>query len=138
MRRNLMIFTKKSSRFLYKNSNEFSVVICFWKSINSMTIFSSIYYGPKKMLQWTLLSESDINQQSVCLGNIKAMFVKTFDDFYDVILEVNSQKFFIRVSRVFDQIVEFEILAIKWFVEVSRRIVEMIKSLVDHLFCRLD
>jgi hypothetical protein len=103
-----------------------------------MTIFSSIYYGPKKMLQWTLLSESDINQQSVCLGNIKAMFVKTFDDFYDVILEVNSQKFFIRVSRVFDQIVEFEILAIKWFVEVSRRIVEMIKSLVDHLFCRLD
>lgn len=89
------------------------------------------------MLQWTLLNETDINQQSVCLGNIKAMFVKTLDDYYDVVLEVNSQKFFIRVSRVFEQIVEFEILAIKWFVEVSRKIVEIIKSLVDHLFYRL-
>jgi hypothetical protein len=54
-----------------------------------------------------------MNQQTVCLGNIKAMFVNTLDDFYDVILEVNSHKFFVRVSRVFDQIVEFEILAIK-------------------------
>jgi|GEM_PF-6431885 len=54
-----------------------------------------------------------MNQQFVSLGNIKAMFTKTFDDFYDVILEVNSQKFFIRVSRVFDQIMDFEILAIK-------------------------
>ena len=90
------------------------------------------------MLQWTLLSQSDINQQSVCFGNIKAMFIKTFDDFYDVILEVNSQKFFIKVSRVFDQIVEFEILAVKWFVELSKKIVEIIRSLIDHLFCRLD
>ena len=90
------------------------------------------------MLQWTLLSEFDMNQQTVCLDNIRAMFVKTVDDFYDVILEVNSQKIFVRVSRVFDQIVDFEILAVKWFLEVSRRIVELIKSLVDHLFCRLS
>ena len=90
------------------------------------------------MLQWTLLSEIDINQQTVCLGNIKAMFVNTLDNFYDVVLEVNSHKFFIRVSRVFDQIVEFEILAMKWFVEVSRKIVDLIKSLVDHLFYRLS
>lgn len=89
------------------------------------------------MLQWTLFTQSDINQQSVCLGNIKAMFVNTFDDFYEVVLEVNSHKFFIKVSRIFDQIVEFEILAVKWFLEVSRKIVEMIKSLIDHLFCRL-
>jgi len=102
-----------------------------------MTIISSIYYDTKEMTQWTLLNECDINQQSVCLGNIKAMFVKTFDDFYDVVLEINSQKFFIKVSRAFDQIIEFEILAVKWFVEVSRRIIEMIRSLVDHLFCRL-
>jgi hypothetical protein len=53
-------------------------------------------------------------------------------------LEVNSHKFFVRVSRVFDQIVEFEILAIKWFVEVSRKIVDLIKSLIDHLFYRLS
>ncbi len=132
-----MILTKKSSRFFYKNSNEFSVVICFKKSIKSLTVFSSVYYSTKKMLQWTLFTQSDINQQSVCLGNIKVMFVNTFDDFYEVVLEVNSHKFFIKVSRIFDQIVEFEILAVKWFLEVSRKIVEMIKSLIDHLFCRL-
>ncbi|MFZ2150587.1 MAG: hypothetical protein WAZ12_03195 [Candidatus Absconditicoccaceae bacterium] len=90
------------------------------------------------MLQGTLLSEIDINQQTVCLGNIKAMFINTLDNFYDVVLEVNSHKFFIRVSRVFDQIVEFEILAMKGFVEVSRKIVDLIKSLVDHLFYRLS
>lgn len=101
-------------------------------------MYSSIYYDPKKMLQWTLLSEFDMNQQTVCLGNIKAMFTKTVDDFYDVVLEVNSQKFFVRVSRVFEQIVDFEILAVKGFLEVSRKIVELIKSLIDHLFCRLS
>jgi hypothetical protein len=41
------------------------------------------------------------------------MFIKTFDDFYDVVLEINSQKFFIKVSRAFDQIMEFEILSVK-------------------------
>ncbi len=66
------------------------------------------------------------------------MFSEAVDGFYDVVLEINSQKFLIRLSRVCDQIVEFEILAIKWFVELSKRIIEIIKSLIDHLFCRLD
>lgn len=90
------------------------------------------------MIQLALLNQSNINQHSVCLGNIKAMFSEAVDGFYDVVLEINSQKFLIRLSRVYDQIVEFEILAIKWFVELSKRIIEIIKSLVDHLFCRLD
>lgn len=90
------------------------------------------------MYQWVLLSEFDVNNQVVCLNNVKAIFQKSFDGLYDVVLEISSNKFFIKVSRVFDKIVDFEILAVKWFMEISRKVIDILRGLVDHLFCRID
>lgn len=90
------------------------------------------------MYQWVLLSELDVNKQVMCLNNVKAIFEKSFDNAYDVILEISSHKFLIKVSRVFDQIVDFEIVAVKWFMELSKKIVDILRGLIDHLFCRLD
>ncbi len=80
----------------------------------------------------------DICQKKICLDNIKAVFTETGEGSYDVILEINSNKFLIAFQNVANKIETLELIATKGFVEVNNKIILMIKKLIEHLRYRLD
>lgn len=80
----------------------------------------------------------DICQQKICLDNVTALFTENGDGSYDVVLEINSNKFLIAVHNVASQIERLEIIASKWFIEISNKIILMIKRLIECLRYRLD
>ncbi len=90
------------------------------------------------MNQLLLLNPTSISQKTVLLDNIKATFTELGQNNFDIILEVNSNKFLIAMNNVADQIEQFEIIAIKGFVELSNRIILLIRQLIQHLRYRLD
>ena len=89
------------------------------------------------MNQLSLLTQSDIAQKSICLWNIKAIFTELKTGVYDIILEVNSHKFLINIESNSNQIEKFEILSAKWFIEISNKIVLILRKLVEYLQYRL-
>ncbi len=90
------------------------------------------------MNQIALIWQIETMQKTVCLDNVHATFTENVDGSYDVILEINSNKFLIAVEKIENQIERLEIIATKWFVEISNKIIRMIKKLIEHLRYRLD
>lgn len=90
------------------------------------------------MNQLNLLTANDISQRTSILGNIKATFTQEGDNQFGVLLEVNSNKFLITMQNIADQIEEFQIIAMKWFIELTNKIILTIKKLVEHLRYRAE
>ena len=90
------------------------------------------------MRQMSLITELDVCQKRVSLDNTSAIFTENADGSYDVILEINSNKFLITMHNIANEIESLEIIATKWFVELSNKIILMIKKLIEHLRYRLD
>ncbi|MFA7298284.1 MAG: hypothetical protein WC010_01430 [Candidatus Absconditabacterales bacterium] len=86
----------------------------------------------------SLITEIDVCQRKICLDNVRAVFTENTDGSYDVILEINSNKFLIVINHIANQIDSLEIIATKGFVEISNKIILMIKKLIEHLRYRLD
>lgn len=79
-----------------------------------------------------------MSQKTINVDNIKATFTGIRENFYDIILEINSNKFLINMETIADKIEQFEIIAAKGFIELSNKIVMMVKQLVEHLRYRID
>lgn len=90
------------------------------------------------IIQKTLIDQDYLQKRTVYLKNIKATFSCCEDSFYDVVLEINSNKFFLSVQNISNQIQEFQIICVKWFIEINNKLVFLLKQLVSHLFIRLD
>jgi hypothetical protein len=54
------------------------------------------------------------------------------------LLEINSNKILVALKWSLERIEEMEILAVKWFIELSKSFITTIKNLIGHLLCRLD
>ena len=85
-----------------------------------------------------LIAPVDTYQKRICLENVSATFTENENGSYDVILEINSNKFLLAVQNVANHIESLEIIATKGFVEISNKIILMIKRLIEHLRYRLD
>lgn len=90
------------------------------------------------MNQMSLITPIDVCQKTICLDNVRALFTENENGSYDVVLEINSNKFLIVMQNIANQIESFEIIATKGFVEISNKIILMIKKLIEHLRYRLD
>lgn len=90
------------------------------------------------IIQYSLLTPKNISQKNIHIDNIKATFINVEENFYNVILEINSNKFLINMQTLADNIEQFEIIAIKWFIELSNKIINIVKKLVEHLRYRLE
>ncbi|NCO97673.1 hypothetical protein GW864_00605 [bacterium] len=90
------------------------------------------------MIQSSLLTPQNLMQKTIHIDNIKATFVCIKENFYDIVLEINSNKFLISMETIADTIEQFEIIAVKGFIELSNRIIIIVKKLVEHLRYRLD
>lgn len=65
------------------------------------------------MNQMSLITPIDVYQRKICLDNIQALFTENMDGSYDVILEINSNKFLIAVHNIANQIESLEVIATK-------------------------
>lgn len=90
------------------------------------------------IIQKTLMDKDFVQQRTVYLKNIKATFCCTENSFYDIVLEINSNKFFLSVQQIANQIQEFQIVCVKWFIELSNKLIFLLRQLVSHLFIRLN
>ncbi len=86
----------------------------------------------------SLITPIDVCQRKISLDNVRAVFTENNDGSYDVILEINSNKFLIAIQNVANQIESLEIIATKGFVEINNKIILVIKKLIEHLRYRLD
>jgi len=88
-----------------------------------------------------LINTTHITQQTVQFKNIKATFTEIkseiLDKVYEVILEISSHKFFISIQEIAGKIEKFEILASKWFMELTQKSIITIKNLTEHMYYRL-
>lgn len=85
-----------------------------------------------------LITPTDVCQRKISLDNVRALFTENTNGSYDVVLEINSNKFLIAIENVANHIESFEIIATKGFVELSKKIILMIKKLIEYLRYRLD
>lgn len=65
------------------------------------------------MYQMNLITPIDVCQKRVSLENVRATFTENNDGSYDVILEINSNKFLIAIHNIANQIESLEIIATK-------------------------
>lgn len=70
-----------------------------------------IYF--QDMNQMSLITPIDVCQRKICLDNIQALFTENMDGSYDVVLEINSNKFLIAVHNIANQIESLEVIATK-------------------------
>jgi len=77
--------------------------------------------------------------KAVDLEWIKAEFTEIVDGVYDVILEINSQKFLIKMVNYCGNVENFEVIASKWFVtDLTSSLIFALKSLVEQLQVSLN
>ena len=65
------------------------------------------------MNQMNLITQTDLCQRKICLDNVSALFSENTDGSYDIILEINSNKFLITINNIANQIESLEIIATK-------------------------
>ncbi len=85
------------------------------------------------MQQQALLSQNDLSK-SFETQQVKASFTKLGEKMHDVVLEVNSQKFLIRIKTWLQKLEQFEVLAVRGFVELWVKILNALKRIVTVLY----
>ncbi len=91
----------------------------------------SVYQSP-------LLTTSELDQRIISVDGITAIVTQPSESSFEVLLEINSNKILVALKWSLEKIEEMEILAVKWFIELSKSFITTIKNLIGHLLCRLD
>ena len=79
-----------------------------------------------------------IDTRTIAVEGIRASVMQNDQGKYEVLLEINSNKMLIAMQGALDYIEQFEIIAVRGFIELSTSFIQTIKKLVWHLLCRLD
>jgi len=91
------------------------------------------------MFQWALIDSDICAKREVVWDSVKASFTEIQQSNYEVLLEVSSNKFLVNmVTDVAWVIQGLEIVAVKWFMELSKKVIEVVKKVVAHLWEMCD
>ena len=91
------------------------------------------------MFQWALIDSNICATRDVAWNSVKASFTEVQQSNYEVLLEVSSNKFLVNmVTDVAGVIQWFEIVAVKWFMELTKKVIEVVKKVVSHLWEMCD
>lgn len=91
------------------------------------------------MFQWTLIDSNICNRREVTWDSVKAIFTEIQQSNYEVLLEISSNKFLVNMTTDSTWTISwFEIIAIKWFMELSKKIIDIIKKIISHLWEMCD
>ena len=86
------------------------------------------------MFQWALIDSNICAKKDVSWNPVKPSFTEIQQNTYEVLLEVSSNKFLVNmVTDTAWVILWFEIVAVKWFMELTKKIIEVVKKVVSHL-----
>lgn len=80
------------------------------------------------------LDTQEVSWKAVHLHHIKATFTQIAERLHEVILEINSQKFLVRVQTGIKKLEQFEVLAVRWCIELCVRTIRMLKRIVTSLY----
>jgi len=137
----ILILPKKSSRFfliflidfsIEKRCNNHKSMIVEFRDFISYAITLMI-------VQWALIDAATCARREVVRNSVKASFTETQQSNYEVLLEVSSNKFLVNmVTDAAWAIQWFEVVAVKWFMELSRKVIDVLKILVAHLWNMSD
>jgi hypothetical protein len=86
------------------------------------------------MQQLRLLSNETVVYKSMQSEHIKARFKKVGERAHEVVLEINSNKFLIQIQAGFQKLEQFEIIAVKGFVEIWVKVVTLLRRIVSSLY----
>lgn len=90
------------------------------------------------MFQMPLIDFWATDTRTIAVEGIRASVMQNDQGKYEVLLEINSNKMLIAMQGALDYIEQFEIIAVRGFIELSTSFIQTIKRLVWHLLCRLD
>ncbi|MBB1557544.1 MAG: hypothetical protein HG439_003600 [candidate division SR1 bacterium] len=90
------------------------------------------------MFQMPLIDFGGTDTRTIAVEGIRASVMQNDQGKYEVLLEINSNKMLIAMQGALDYIEQFEIIAVRGFIELSTSFIQTIKKLVGHLLCRLD
>ena len=91
------------------------------------------------MFQWALIDADICAKRDVVWNSIKASFTQIHESNYEVLLEVSSNKFLVNMVTDAAGVIQwFEIVAVKWFMELSKKVIQVVKSVVSHLWEMCD
>ena len=91
------------------------------------------------IVQWALIDADVCARREVVWNSIKASFTQVQQTNYEVLLEVSSNKFLVNmVTDAAWMIQWFEIVAVKWFAELSKKVVEVVRKVVSVLWEMCD
>lgn len=85
------------------------------------------------MQQLNLLHISELQKDS-SRDHIKANFNKISDSLHEVVLEINSQKFLIKIQAGLQKIEKFEVIAVKGIIELGVKVMRLLKNVVSVLY----
>jgi hypothetical protein len=99
-----------------------------------------IFYAITLMIvQWALIDAATCARRDVIWNSVKASFTEIQQSKYEVLLEVSSNKFLLNiVTDAAWAIQGFEVVAVKWFMVLSRKVIDVLKKLVAHLWQMCD
>ncbi len=86
------------------------------------------------MQQLRLVTGNEYSSRSLQLDQVKATFTKVTNAVHEVVLEINSHKFFIKIQAGLKSLEHFEIIAVKGFVELGMKIIRLLKNIVTKLY----
>lgn len=86
------------------------------------------------MQQLRLMPVDAYKSRTITFDHVRAHFTALTESVHEVILEVNSHKFLIRIKAGLKKLEQFEIVAVKGFVEVGMKIVNILKRIVSALY----
>ena len=94
---------------------------------------------PIRMItQGLLLNPSLPLERTVSREAVRANFVDLGASEYQVLLEVSTNKFLVNVTKDETGIHAFEIVAVKGFMELTTKMISLLKRLINHLWEMVD
>lgn len=91
------------------------------------------------IVQWALIDADVCARREVVWNSIKASFTQVQQTNYEVLLEVSSNKFLVNMVTDAAGVIQwFEIVAVKWFMELSKKVVEVVRKVVSVLWEMCD
>jgi hypothetical protein len=88
--------------------------------------------------QGLLLDSQVCLERNVARDTVKANFTDLGSSEYQVLLEVSTNKFLVHMTKDENGIQSFEIVAMKGFMEVTTKIINLLKRLITHLWEMVD
>ena len=87
------------------------------------------------MFQWALIDADTCARRDVVWNSVKASFTEIQQSTYEVLLEVSSNKFLVNMVTDAAGVIQwFEIVAVKWFMELTKKVIEVVRKVVSHLW----